>query len=259
MKKLNSVLLMLSLGLSGGSFAADAAAVDEGTKVKYGPDQIKEVEQKVQANFSNLKVTAYQASPIEGIYELHAGPNILYFHADSELMIIGEIYNRDGESLTQLSKQKRAMSKIEDLPMDSAVSMGDPDGIEIIEFGQPECGYCKLSNREIAKLAKKYPIKRTYFFVRVGGSFPNSQAKVEHILCSEDKEEAYKNIDSVAASDFKQCDEGKLIFEKHDEVVNTFGVNGTPSFLLNGVLVEGANMKKVEEYLKEQMKLRSQE
>ena len=259
MMKIKKSLLALSLALSGVVGFAHAADDNEGTVSGYkslSDSAVQQAQDKLQATFSNIKFSHFGPAPIDGLFELHAGKNVLYFHPEDEVMFVGELYNKDGVSLTQLSKQKVALEKMKDLPMDSALELGDPDGIEIIEFGQPECGYCIAANKEIEELSKKYPIKRKYFFVRVGSRFPQSQQKVMSILCADDKAQAFHDAHNGKFNQFANCDEGKEQFAEHDKVVDSFGVNGTPTFLLGSRLVEGKNTPAIEEYVKEQLALR---
>ena len=259
--KIKKTLLALSLAVvsvAGVSHASELDTVATGKK-SLSKEAVQQAQDKLQATFQNMKFSYFGPAPVEGLFELHAGKNVLYFHPDQEVMFVGELYNKDGVSLTQLSKQKVAIAKMKELPMDSGIEMGDPNGIEIVEFGQPECGYCVRANEEIEALAKKYPIKRKYFFVRVGQTFPNSQKKVMSILCSDNKEQAFKDAHAGKFNQFANCNEGTELFAQHDLVVNSFGVNGTPSYLLGSRLVEGKNTPAIEEYVKEQLALRESE
>ena len=70
--------------------------------------------------FPQLKVDSIVDSQIKGVYEVTSGLNIFYFVPENDLLIVGEIYTKEGKNLTGDKKQElkaktqaQAMNKLE--------------------------------------------------------------------------------------------------------------------------------------------------
>ena len=82
----------------------------------------------------------------------------------------------------------------------------------------------------------------------VNPGHPLARAKIEHVICSKDKDEAVRyvyseelphNPDGANAiqlakqKSLKTCKEAESVIQKHAQIIQAVGVNGTPSFLFN--------------------------
>jgi len=59
---------------------------------------------------------------------------------------------------------------------------------QVIEFSDPDCGYCRKASEFFSK---REDVTRYIFFFPLS---EQSETKVRHILCSADRERAYKNV-----------------------------------------------------------------
>jgi protein-disulfide isomerase len=80
--------------------------------------------------------------------------------------------------------------------------------------------------------------------------YPKSMAISEHILCADDPAAEYLRITkyirmhtSVGLQNLSTCDEGKTQLNEMMKVANAAGFTGTPMFIVDGELIEGANPK----------------
>lgn len=218
-----------------------------GVNVANAGEPLKEVAKKLKSNFPGMKFSAVENSPIEGLYEVQAGNNILYYYPKDDLLVFGEIWNREGKSLTGLKKEAAAAKLIKDLPLDLAVKVGNGKNI-VIEFTDPDCPFCRKANNF---LKDRKDITRYIFFTPLAmhSEAPN---KVKYILAAKDKVKAHDEVFSgkldAGAAEAKDEKSAKLLSE-HQEWGAKLGVNGTPAFWINGSPVVGANIPAINKLL----------
>jgi len=208
---------------------------------------IDTAQQKLLRTFSGLTIRSFEPGPIEGLYEIDLGSGIAYYHSEKELLFFGEIWDKNGISLTAQSIAKRNIDTISKIPLDQALVLGEK-GPEIIEFTDPQCPYCKQFNQWFYR--EKIDAKRYVFFdTRI---HPDAQRSVVHIFCSDDQQQAYKDVFSGKKLKWKTCKKGQKRAEEHLKASIAMGVNGTPSFVLGGALVQGFKKHAIQEYLDRQ-------
>ncbi len=245
-KKLISTLLMA------GAILPTFAQADNNEALRYAENQLK-------TTFSNFTVTAFKESKIKGLYEVHASDKLFYYSPESEALIFGQAYSKDGTNLTQLSLQEALQERMEssdiDAMLDTAVVINEGSKLKLIEFSNPDCGYCKAYSKWIKDFEKANSIKvERHIIYSHNAGFPNARAKFEHLICSDDKHQAELDIENAKFSDFKTCNEAKDVFTAHEKASKFFGVQGTPTFLINdSELITGFNTEKLSTYLKGQL------
>ncbi len=223
---------------------------------KMTDEQINEAQDRLKTTFSEMSIQHFQPSIIPGLFEVFAGNNILYFHPESETIFFGQIFDKSGSSLTQLSRQKYALERMKTLPLDSGIVIGPSDGVEVIEIGQMDCGYCQAAHTWLDELQKTKPIKRVVYFLDVPEThYATARRKAEHIICSTDQAKAFNDIHNNLVTDFTSCPEANSVLAKHKSVTDAFGVSGTPTFVIDGQVLGGfsqTNKEKIVSFVNEQ-------
>lgn len=200
---------------------------------EHQPD-IEEAQAKLKATFSNLSVIDFKAAPVVGLYEVNMGGRIVYYHPEAEVLIFGEIFSKDGRSLTAESLAQTAAHVYEQLPLEKALVVGPEDGIPIVEFTDPDCPYCQQYHEFVVD----QPVKRLIFFeTRI---HPNAKAKAVHILCAKDPPEAFLQIyNANAPAQYNDCKAGRAMADEHLAIASQAGVNATPTLILDRTPVTG--------------------
>ena len=212
-------------------------------------ESLEQVQTQLKKSFSNLSIVDFSESPIPDIYEVNTGSGIIYYHPKKDIIFFGEMYDKNGESLTQASLAKTVKTNLEKLPIQLGIQLCDPSGVEIIEFSDPDCPYCREYEKFITQLSQEKAIKRTIFFdTRV---HRGSVEKVTHIICSDNQEEAFHDIYSGKTMEYKQCDKAAEILAAHLRVSEGLGVSGTPTFILGDKLSPGFRPGAILEYVNE--------
>lgn len=204
--------------------------------------------------FPQLKVDSISASEIKGLYEVVSGQNIFFFYPEKELLLVGDMYNKAGQNLTGDKKrelkaklQEKALEKLKDLPLDKAVRVGSGPK-KVIEFTDPDCPYCRKASEA---LKGRTDITRYVFLTPL--AHPNAITKVHYVLSAKDQEKAYHEMmegKPVPASPADYSKEVKAQAAEHLDLARALGVDGTPTFYINGQQIVGADMERIKELLK---------
>lgn len=220
-------------------------------KESLAPSSMKAAQDQLAASFNGMTVTGFSESPVKGLFEVKTGSNIIYFHPGEEgkkgVLIFGEMYDSTGVNLTEQSKMSGLSDTLKALPLDSAITIGPKDAPVFYEFTDPDCPYCHAYDEWMKSYSKDHPVQRKLIFM-VNPGHPLARAKIEHVICSENKDEAVRyvysgelphNPDEADAmkmakqQSLKTCKEADAVIAEHAKILQAVGVNGTPSFLFN--------------------------
>lgn len=237
------------------TFALIALVVFTLTRVPAGAASLAEKpENAIKKAFPQLKIDSVTESQIKGLFEVVAGQNIFYFYPEKELLLVGDMYTTTGQNITgekkrELKKktQEQALAKLKDLPLEKAVKVGNGPK-KVIEFTDPDCPYCRRASEG---LKKRTDVTRYIFLTPL--AHPNAITKVYYILNAKDREAAYNEMmegKPLPATAVEYGKEIKDLAAQHLEYARDLGIDGTPSFFINGQQVVGADMEKINSLLK---------
>lgn len=210
----------------------------------------EDAQRRLALTFTNLKFENFEASPIKGqIYQAMAGGRLLYFAPESEHLIFAAVYDRGGINLTALGEEAATRRKLAKIDTGPALAIGPADAPTVIEFTDPECPYCRALDRFwAAKAAEGKPVRRVILFVT--GIHAGAAAKAEHILCSADKEAAFKAIyEGAAPAKLLSCAEGRAVVEAQTRVVADAQIGGTPTLIAGDQVISGFRQAELEAFL----------
>lgn len=238
MKHQNTIAFTILLGLL---WFAGSAGADPTN------DAVSKVQEKFQATFSQMHLIDFRESQIPGVYEITNPDQIIYYYPEKELLIFGAFYSKDGRNLTQERIEQVKGARFEKLDLSSAIVIGHGDK-EIVEFTDPDCPYCKRYDQ----WARTNNVKRRVIFMPMEQLHPEAQKKALHILCSPDKELAFREIydNKVGYESMVDCPDGHVVLEQHRLVSSQFGVQGTPTLAWKG---PGGTVNVVTGFVKERI------
>lgn len=230
------------------AFAGSATLAQDPEQEQY----VKDAQAKLKATFQNLTVNNFKPSPVEGLFEINIGGRVVYFHPDAEVLIFGEIFSKDGRSLTQESQALTNADMAADIPTELAVVIGPEDGVPIVEFTDPDCPYCREYHNYITGVGQ--PVKRIIFFeTRI---HPSARPKAIHVLCAEDQEAAFLEVyNNPNMTEFNTCENGEEMANAHLTISKSAGVNATPTLYLGRTPVRGFRRDAIAQYIAEQARL----
>jgi thiol:disulfide interchange protein DsbC len=239
MPKIKNILIINLLMLA---IVAGVASADSVQAVDTAPQQIVET---LKQTYPKLDFQRVYISPIAGLYEVVTGNRILYYSAETGHMLVGDLWNKEGENLSKARIGKIMGEKLKDLPMDKAVKIGSGKNT-VIEVTDPDCPYCRKASDFFSK---RTDVTRYVFFLPLS-MHPNAESKVRYILSAENPALAYEDAmsgryDDMPLPEFK--DNG--VFEIHKAATDLLGLTGTPNFWINGTYISGANLQAIEKLL----------
>lgn len=212
-----------------------------------------EAQQQLRQSFANLTFEDFGPAPVKGpLYQASAGGRIIYYAPESEHLLFASVYDKNGINLTALAQEQGASKRLKAIDPTKALAIGPAGAPTVIEFTDPDCPYCQALERFWnTKTVEGKKVRRLVFFV--SGIHPSAAAKAEHILCSADREAAFRAAYAGQTPPvLKQCAEGHAKVEADAALVAKVGVTGTPTLIVDGKLISGFQQAELEAFLNRQ-------
>jgi thiol:disulfide interchange protein DsbC len=119
----------------------------------------------------------------------------------------------------------------------------------VIEFTDPDCPYCRKASKyfegrsDVTRHIFFYPLPR----------HPKAKEKAQYVLSQMDRGAAYREVMSGkmdAVHNFEGIiSKGIKLLEEQVDIAKKHKVDSTPTFMINGRIIEGFDLKKIEEAL----------
>lgn len=253
MNKFTTSVALVVLALAAfGACAADSAGKAQAAKgASRGQANITgdeaAIRALVQKKIPQFQVESVLKTPVPGIYEVFGNGQMLYVDDKVSHVFSGEIYDIDTNvNLTQQRMSKLTAIKFDELPLSLAFKKVKGNGTrKLAYFGDPNCGYCKRFEQDLAKIND---VTVYVFLYPVLG--PDSIEKAKSIWCSKDRAKAWDDqlVGGIAPTAPGSCDTpiAKILaFGKQKNIT------GTPTmFFADGARVPGAiPQDKIEQHL----------
>jgi thiol:disulfide interchange protein DsbC len=186
----------------------------------------------------NVKIESIKPTPYSGLYEIHAGAEILYTDKTGTYLMLGHIVNvATSQDLTRERIEEVTKIKFSDLPFASALKQVKGNGKRVMAiFEDPNCGYCKKFRQTTLKEVDNVTVYTFMYNILAEDSFTKSK----NIWCSPDRNKAWDEwmvegkAAPVAPADCKT---------PNDEISalgHKLNINGTPSiFFADGTRTPG--------------------
>ena len=196
------------------------------------------------------KIDEVRPAPIKGLYEVRVNQSeVFYTDAKGDFLIQGSIIDTQKRvDLTEERVNKLNAVAFKDLPLKDAFTIVRGKGTrKLAVFEDPNCGYCKRFERDLAKIDD---VTVYVFLYPILGQ--DSVEKSRHIWCAKDRAQAFQDwmTDSVTPT-AANCDTSAL--QRNVEFGRKTRITGTPTvFFADGTRVPGAiGADRVEAMLKQ--------
>ena len=212
------------------------------------PVQAATPEESFRKSFPNLRADSIRPAGVNGLYEVVSGNQVLYYAPGPEYLIYGPMITREGRNLTEERVLEIMERGLKEVPLEKALRIGAGPH-QIIEITDPDCTFCRKAS---AFLSGRNDVTRHVFFFPLS-IHPNAEAKVRQIFCAEDRAKVYEETMAGKLDDMKftPCKTAAMeeLLKAHKEIVARIGVTGTPLFLIDGQVVFGADIPRMEKLL----------
>lgn len=211
-----------------------AALISAGAAVSAGPeDAIRGALEKV---VPNIQIDSISKAPVDGLYEVMVGSQLMYVTGDGRYFIDGRIVDlKTREDLTE-PRLSGARKKLVDGVGEAQMVIFEPEGSAkhtVTVFTDIECGYCRKLHSQISDYGKEGIRVRYLFYPRAGKGSPAYDEAVS-VWCA-----GNSNDRRIAMTDAKA---GKTIPNKtcanpvdaHMQVGEQLALRGTPAIVTEG-------------------------
>lgn len=210
-----------------------AAVVTPGA---FANDEAESLRNRLAETHPDFTVDAVHSTPVDGIYEVVSGTNVIYITADGRHVFRGELLDLEAErNLTAERKAKFAHRTVGNLGEENMVvyepAEGDAEYMMTV-FTDTTCGYCRQLHEEMIEVIDSHSIKLRYvMYPRAGVDSPAADT-LRDVWCADDPREAMtlaKRGKRVAGRE-PDCDPP---VDEQFEAGRSIGISGTPYILLN--------------------------
>lgn len=134
-----------------------------------------------------------------------------------------------------------------DIDLGKSITIGNGPKT-VIEFTDPDCPYCRKAS---VYFDGRSDVTRHIFFYPLP-SHPKAKAKARYALSQQDKANAYHMIMSGSLdrkTSFNATPGGIKLQEEQLDIAKKHKIDSTPTFMINGRIIEGFDRARIEEAL----------
>jgi len=199
-------------------------------------DDIEQLKQSLTKQLPQYEASHIEATPIEGLYQVIIGGQVIYMTKDARYMIDGNLvdlstkknYSEDAMSVIRLSQ-------IDQLGEEKMV-VYTPKTVRhtITVVTDIDCPYCRRLHSEMDQYLDG-GIKVRYIFMPLKGQ--GDYKTTVTVWCSKDQNQALDMAKAGTPLDAKECDNP---IDEHLKVARNLGIRGTPAIILqDGSMLPG--------------------
>ena len=183
------------------------------------------------------KIDEISKTPMNGLYEVRMGSDIMYSDADGSFLIQGTLIDvKQKRNLTEERIDKLSAIAFDQLPLRNAFTQVRGNGKrKLVVFADPNCGYCKRFEKDLQKLDN---VTIHHLLYPILGE--DSKVKSRNIWCAKDKAKTWNDwmINSTTPAN-ANCDTAAV--DANVEFGKKYRITGTPTlFFADGTRVPGA-------------------
>jgi thiol:disulfide interchange protein DsbC len=145
----------------------------------------------LKKKFPEAQVDAVRKSGYGGLYEVSGSGELFYTDEKVTFLLLGAIVDaKTRENVTEARMRKLSAISFDSLPLESAIKIVRGNGSRRIAiFADPNCGYCKRFERELATVTDL----TVYMFLYPILS-PESAEKSRAVWCAPDRSKAWLDL-----------------------------------------------------------------
>ncbi len=220
-----TVLLYITLTLS--AFNTVAAEQVEARLVK-----------SLQQVFPDIDISRVNSTPIDNLYEVMIGPDVVYITGDGRYVLKGDLI--DMQERRNLSEDLRSQSRadlLKKIPESEYIEFASKNSKDTIYvFTDVDCAYCRKLHKDVPELNENDITVRYLAYPRSGVGSSTYQ-KMVNVWCAEDRPQALTDAKNGRPAEASDC---KNPVAHQHALGREMGVRGTPAiFLESGRAVPG--------------------
>jgi thiol:disulfide interchange protein DsbC len=199
-------------------------------------DDIAELKQSLAKTLPQYEASYIEKTPVEGIYQVIIGGQVIYMTKDARYMIDGNLIDLSTKkNYTEDAMSGIRLSQIEKLGEDKMV-VYTPETIKhtITVVTDIDCPYCRRLHNEMDQYMAG-GVQVRYIFMPLKGK--SDFRTTVSVWCAKDRNEALDLAKAGAKLEAKDCENP---INEHLNVSRSLGVRGTPAIILqDGSMLPG--------------------
>lgn len=212
--------------------AADAAG--DGESGSPGVDALRE---RLAERHPDFPVDTIRATPVDGIYEVVSGSDVMYMTPDARYLLRGALIDLvDKRNLTAQRESELVHRRVARLDEDDMVVYEPEQGPArqtITVFTDTTCPYCRRLHRDLMDMIERHPVRVRYLMFPRNGLESAGADELRDVWCADDPRAAMTSAKSggtVARRD-PGCE---TPIRAHFETGREIGIEGTPYVIIEG-------------------------
>jgi len=192
----------------------------------------------LQQVFPDIDISRVNSTPIDNLYEVMIGPDVVYMTGDGRFILKGDLI--DMQERRNLSEDLRSQSRadlLKKIPESEYIEFAPKNSKDTIYvFTDVDCSYCRKLHKDVPELNENDITVRYLAYPRSGVGSSTYQ-KMINVWCAEDRPQALTDAKNGRTAEANDC---KNPVAHQHALGREMGVRGTPAiFLESGRAVPG--------------------
>ena len=206
--------------------------------ISANDELIKEFDKSLSRLSSDFVITDVKETPIDGIYQVLIGPDIIYMTRDGNYVLKGEILDiGKRRNLTEDVRAENRVSLLSSITSDEYIEFATSSTKSYIYvFTDVDCGYCRKLHQDVPELNSMGVAVRYLAYPRAGVDSAIGE-EMRNVWCANDRQSALTAAKNRERVNSKICE---APIARQYALGKKLGVSGTPAiFLENGRKLPG--------------------
>ena len=205
-------------------------------ETSVGQAGVDKLTKALAASMPNVRPNKISSTPIEGLYEVIVGTQVVYMSDDARFMIEGDLYDlKSKKNYSEDAKSGIRLAAMKQLGTEKML-VYRPEKVSntITVVTDIDCPYCRRLHDEVPDYMEN-GVEVRYIFMPLKGSA--DMKKTISVWCADDQQLALDIAKAGGEVEEKTCDNP---INEHLKVARELGVRGTPAILLeDGQMLPG--------------------
>ena len=202
-------------------------------------EQVEErLTRTLQHVLPDVEITGVNSTPIENLYEVMIGPDVVYMTGDARFVLKGDLIDmKERRNLSEDVRSKSRADSLKNIPESEYIEFASANSKDTIYvFTDINCTYCRKLHKDVSELNDNAITVRYLAYPRAGiGSSVHRQ--MGDVWCAKDRQQALTDAKAGRPVKASECNNP---IEKQYILGRKLGVRGTPAiFLENGRALSG--------------------
>ena len=174
-----------------------------------------------------LEIISISKTPIDGLYQVIVGPDVIYMTADGNFVLKGDLFDiNQRRNLTESVRADNRVALLGSIQKEDYIEFGGNESKHTLYvFTDIDCGYCRKLHQDVPELNERGISVRYLAYPRAGiGS--NAAIEMGYVWCAKDKQAALTRAKSNRSINALECDNP---IAKQYTLGKQIGVRGTPA------------------------------